>query len=94
MSTTDEVLVIILITLLSVFFLLCIIAMTVIIKLINSLREIVAKADDVIDSVESAAETFKNTQGKMAIFKLINSSANLPNRTAMLPIIRLSIPPP
>ncbi len=73
MSTTDEVLVIILITLLSVFFLLCIIAMTVIIKLINSLREIVAKADDVIDSVESAAETFKNTQGKMAIFKLINN---------------------
>ena len=73
MSTTDEVLVIILITLLSVFFLLCIIAMTVIIKLINSLREIVAKADDVIDSVESAAETFKNTQGKIAIFKLINN---------------------
>ena len=73
MSTTDEVLVIILITLLSVFFLLCIIAMTVIIKLINSLREIVAIADDVIDSVESAAETFKNTQGKMVIFKLINN---------------------
>lgn len=73
MSTTDEVLVIILITLLSVFFLLCIIAMTLIIKLINSLREIVGKADEVIDSVESAAETFKNTQGKMAIFKLINN---------------------
>ena len=73
MSTTDEVLVIILVTLLSVFFLLCIIAVTVIIKLINSLREIVAKADEVIDSVESAAETFKNTQGKMAIFKLINN---------------------
>ena len=73
MDTTDRVLVIILVTLLSVFFLLCIIAITLIIKLINSLREIVGKADEVIDSVESAAETFKNTQGKMAIFKLINN---------------------
>ena len=73
MSTTDEVLVIILITLLSVFFLLCIIAMTVIIKLINSLLEIGDKADEVMDAVESAAATFKNTQGKMAIFKLINN---------------------
>jgi len=73
MDTTDRILVIILVTLLSVFFLLCIIAVTVIIKLINSLREIVGKADEVIDSVESAAEAFKNTQGKMAIFKLINN---------------------
>lgn len=73
MDTTDRILVIILVALLSVFFILCIVAVSVIIKLINSLREIVGKADEVIDSVESAAEAFKNTQGKMAIFKLINN---------------------
>lgn len=73
MTTTDEVLVIILTALLSIFFILCIAAVIIAIKLLNSVREVVAKADDVIDSVESAAEVFKNTQGKLAIFKLVNN---------------------
>lgn len=73
MTTTDEVLVIILVCLLSVFFMMCIAAVIILIKLLNSIRQVVAKAEDVIDSVESAAEVFKNTQGKLAIFKLINN---------------------
>ncbi len=73
MTTTDEVLVIILVCLLSVFFTMCIVAVIILIKLLNSIRQVVAKADEVIDSVESAAEVFKNTQGKLAIFKLINN---------------------
>lgn len=73
MTTTDEVLVIILVCLLSVFFTMCIAAVIILIKLLNSIRQVVAKADEVIDSVESAAEVFKNTQGKLAIFKLINN---------------------
>lgn len=73
MTTSQEILVIILVVLLSVFFMLCIAAVTVTIKLINSLREMVAKAENAIDSVESAAEAIKNTQGKLAVFKLINN---------------------
>ena len=73
MTTTDQVLVIILITLLSIFFIMCIVAVTALVKLINATRQVVSKAEDVIDSVESAAEVFKNTQGKLAIFKLINN---------------------
>ncbi len=73
MTTTDEVLVIILVCLLSVFFMMCIAAVIILIKLLNSIKQVVAKAEDVIDSVESAAEVFKNTQGKLAIFKLINN---------------------
>jgi len=73
MTTTDEVLVIVLTVLLSVFFIMCITAVVVLIKLINGIREIVAKADEVVDSVESAAEVLKNTSGKLAIFKLINN---------------------
>ncbi len=55
------------------FFILCIAAVTVLIKLINSLRQVASKAEEAIDSVESAAEAFKNTQGKLAIFKLVNN---------------------
>jgi len=73
MTTTDEVLVIILTVLLSVFFIMCIVAVSVTVKLINSVRQVVAKADEVVDSVESAAEVFKNTQGKLALFKLISN---------------------
>lgn len=80
MSTTDTVLVIILVTLLSLFFALCIVVMIIVIKLLNSLRAIVAKADQVIDSVESAAEVFKSAQGKLTIVKLINNIIKLANK--------------
>ena len=73
MTTSQEVMVIILIVLLSVFFILCIAAVTVLIKLLNSMRQVVAKAEDAIESVESAADAIKNTQGKLAVFKLINN---------------------
>jgi len=59
--------------LLSVFFILCIAEVTVLIKLLNSMRQVVAKAEDAIESVESAADAIKNTQGKLAVFKLINN---------------------
>jgi hypothetical protein len=51
----------------------CIVAVIVLVKLINSVREVVAKADEVIDSVESAAEVLKNTGGKLALLKLVSN---------------------
>jgi hypothetical protein len=77
MTTTDTVLVIILTTLLSIFFILCIAAMVMVVKLLSSVRRIVDKAEDVIDSVESAAEVLRDTQGKLAFFKLINNIIKL-----------------
>lgn len=73
MTTTDQVLIIILCVLLSVFFLLCIAVMAGVLKLIKSLQEMVAKAEEVVDSVESAAEVLKDTSGRLAFFKLIRN---------------------
>jgi hypothetical protein len=56
-----------------VFFILCIAAVIILIKLLNSVRQVVAKADEVVDSVESAAEVLKNTGGKLALLKLISN---------------------
>ncbi len=73
MTTTDQVLIVILCVLLSVFFLLCISVMVVILKLLGSLRQMVAKAEEVVDNVESAAEVLKDTSGRLALFKLIRN---------------------
>jgi hypothetical protein len=73
MSTTDEVLIIILSVLLSVFFILCIAVMVGVLKLVKSIREVVLKAEEVVDSVESAAEVLKDTSGRLAFFKLIRN---------------------
>jgi hypothetical protein len=80
MTTTDTVLVIILTTLLSIFFILCIAAMVMVVKLLAAVRRIAEKAEDVVDSVESAAEVLRDTQGKLAVFKLIRNIVKLMDR--------------
>lgn len=73
MNTTEEVLLIVVGVLLSVFILLCIAVMAGVLKLIKALRDMIAKAEEVVDSVESAAEVLKDTSGRLAFFKLIRN---------------------
>lgn len=73
MTTTDQVLIIILSVLLSVFFALCIAVMIVVLKLLGSIRQIVDRAEEAVESVESAAEVLKNTSGRLAFFKLVRN---------------------
>jgi hypothetical protein len=73
MSTTDNVLLIIITTLLSI--------VVVAFKLLSSVRRVVSKAETVIDSVESAAEVFSDTKGNLAVFKLIRNIVKLVQRS-------------
>lgn len=73
MSTVDQVLIIVVSALLSVFLLLCIAVMVMVVKLVSSLRQMVERAEEAVESVESAAEILKNTSGKLAFFKLIRN---------------------
>ena len=77
MTTTDNVLLIVLTSLLSVFFLLCIIAIIMVLKLMGSVKKVVAKADEVVGSVEAAADVLKDAQGRLAFFKLIRNIMKL-----------------
>ncbi len=81
MTTTDTVLVIILTSLLSLFFILCIALVIVLLKVLASVKRVVAKAEDVVDSVESAAEVLKDTQGRLAMFKLVRNIIKLVQRS-------------
>jgi uncharacterized protein (UPF0335 family) len=47
------------------------VAMTL--KILVIVRRIVEKAEEVADSVESAAEVFRDTQGRLALFKLVRN---------------------
>ena len=80
MSTTDTVLLIVLTSLLSIFIIVCISVGVVLLKLVSSVKAVVVKAENVIDSVESAAEVFKNVGGKASMFKLIKNIYDMTQR--------------
>jgi hypothetical protein len=73
MDTTDQILLIVVTVLLSIFIIICIAVTVGLLKLVTALRQLVEKAEGVVDSVESAAEVFKDTQGKLAAFKVIRN---------------------
>ena len=78
MTPLETTLVIILIVLLSLFFILCIAAMVIVLQLLSAVKRTVAKAEDVVDTVETAAtEVLKDTSGRLAVFKLIRNLVKL-----------------
>ena len=77
MDTTDHVLLIILTSLLSLFFIICIALAVGVLKLVKELRQIVSRADDIVDSVESATEALKHTGDRVALFKLMKTVFNI-----------------
>lgn len=68
-----QILVIILSVVLAALLVLCIIIAIGIIKLINALRAISAKADEVIDDVEAVSSFFRKTAGPVAITGFISN---------------------
>lgn len=80
MTTTDTTLLIILTVLLSVFILILIATAVVAFKLVRSIQKVVAKAEGVVDSVESAAEVLKEASGKVAIVRVIKNIVDLTQR--------------
>lgn len=82
MDTTDTILVSILTALLSIFFIMCIAVTVGVFKLVTVVRRVVDKAEDVIDSVESAAEVLKDTSGRLAFLKLLRNIMKLAQRSS------------
>jgi hypothetical protein len=81
MDTTDTVLLIILTTFMSIFFLLGIVVLIFVLKLVKSLRRVVEKAGEVVASVESASEVIKDARGPLAAFKLVKNIYKVVNRS-------------
>lgn len=77
MTTVDQVFLIILASLLSLYTLLGIGLLVMLIKLVGQVKKVVARAEEVVDSVESAAEVLKDTSGRLAFFKIVRNIIKL-----------------
>ena len=71
MNTAFNVLVITLSCLLGIFLILSIIAMSLTLKLVTSLRNIVAKGEHLVDSAEELGETLRRNAGAVGILRLV-----------------------
>lgn len=80
MDTPETVLLFIVGSLLSIFIMMCIAVAVGLYKLVTVVRRVVDKAEDIMESVESAAEVLKDTSGRLAFFKLVRNIMKLVNR--------------
>ncbi len=68
-----HILVIVLSSLLGIFLLVSIIAVVMVVKLIKSLRLIVAKGEQLVDAAEEISNTFRHNAGAAALIKMLLS---------------------
>jgi hypothetical protein len=73
MNTTFDVLVIVLSCLLGLFLILSIIVTILILKIVGSVKRLVAKGEEVIDSAEAAAAMIKKASGPIGAIRTITS---------------------
>lgn len=81
LSGTDTTLLIILVFLLSLYFLLGIVAVVIVIRFLATARRIAEKADVVVGNVEAASETLRDVAGPASILKLIANIINIGNNS-------------
>jgi len=80
MNTTFDVLVIVLSCLLGIFLILSIIAVALVLKLVASLRKVVAKGEQLVDSAEELGETLRRNAGAVGIVKLLLKFVSTANK--------------
>jgi hypothetical protein len=80
MNTTFDVLVIVLSCLLGIFLILSIIAVALVLRLMKSLRQVVAKGEHFVDSAELLGETLKRNAGAVGIIKTLMKFMNMVNK--------------
>ncbi len=71
MDTAAEVLLIIVSSVLAVFLIVTIVAVGYLISILRQLKRITARAENVADTVESAAAAFERASSPIAVLKLI-----------------------
>lgn len=76
MESTEQVLVVILAGALAVFLVLAIVIAVKIIQVLNALKRISQKAEEIADQAESIGEIFQKTAGPLAIGRLFAHLAN------------------
>ena len=76
MNTTFDILVITLSCLLGLFLIISIISAVLVLKLVKSLKAVVAKGEHLVDSAEEIGETLKRNAGAVSLIKTIVTLLN------------------
>jgi pilus assembly protein TadC len=76
METASWILLIVVSSALTVFLIVAIVAVTYFIGILKQVKRITAQAENAVDSIESAAETFRNSASPLAILKLVGKIVN------------------
>lgn len=71
MNTAFDILVIILSATLAIFLILSIIAVSMVLKLLSSLRAVVAKGEHIVDSAEELTDSLRRNAGAVSLLKLL-----------------------
>ena len=71
MNTAFDILVLALSVLLGIFLILSIVAVSMVLKLLKALRQIVAKGEQLVDSAEALGETLRNNAGAAGILRML-----------------------
>ena len=77
MNTAEQILVIILASFLAIFLLLAIIVTVKAIQVMSRLKDVVEKAKEVADNVESASEMLRKTAGPIAVGRFFMNMADV-----------------
>lgn len=80
MNTTEQIILIILAAALAIFLILAIIIAIQVLRLIRLINQTAEKAQHLIDSAETAAETIKNAAGQLSILKFVHSVVDMVNK--------------
>jgi cell division protein FtsL len=75
-TTTEQILLIILATTLAIFLIISIIAGIKIIQILNHIKNISKKAESIADKADAVSTLFQNTAGPIAFTKLVSNIFN------------------
>jgi hypothetical protein len=71
MNTAFDVLVIVLSSLLGIFLIIAITTAVLVLKLVKSVRQVVQKGEQLVDSAEALGDVFKRNAGAVGVLKLV-----------------------
>ncbi len=71
MNTAYEILVLVLSATLAIFLILSVIAVSLVLKLLGSLRAVVAKGEHIVDSAEELTDTLRRNAGAVGLLKVL-----------------------
>jgi len=80
MNTAEQIILLILAVTLAIFLVLAIYLAVQIIKLVKVINQTANKAQHLIDSAETAAETVKNAAGQLSVLKFVHSVVDMVNK--------------